>query len=38
MNMSDSERVASVLDAAGCIKVDNEEVYEGALCPNKLIR
>ncbi len=25
MNMSDSERVASVLDAAGCIKVDNEE-------------
>ncbi len=25
MNMSDSERVASVLDAAGCVKVDNEE-------------
>lgn len=25
MNMSDSERVASVLDAAGCVKVDTEE-------------
>ncbi|MCW3785385.1 tRNA (N6-isopentenyl adenosine(37)-C2)-methylthiotransferase MiaB [Plebeiibacterium sediminum] len=25
MNLSDSERVASVLDAAGCTKVDNEE-------------
>ncbi len=25
MNMSDSERVSSVLDAAGCVKVDNEE-------------
>ncbi len=25
MNMSDSERVASVLDAAGCVKADKEE-------------
>ncbi len=25
MNMSDSERVASVLDAAGCVKVETEE-------------